>query len=197
MPLYEVQHIIPLLPSQCDDLAEAITRIHSTKFSTPRLFVNVKYTDVSEVRMYVAGKQRKGNHIIANVRAGPSRTQADWDDLCGQITKAWDEIVGVGLPKVRRAAADQDTSLRSVILLGGLLGGLEVGFSIPPAGGDVQWMRENWEAFNKRAEEGDEDFADMVREVKERRLLEKGSNGFDVKAEQRRLDELLGWGDYA
>lgn len=147
--------------------------------------------------MYVAGKQRKGNHIIANVRAGPSRTQADWDDLCGQITKAWDEIVGVGLPKVRRAAADQDTSLRSVILLGGLLGGLEVGFSIPPAGGDVQWMRENWEAFNKRAEEGDEDFADMVREVKERGLLEKGSNGFDVKAEQRRLDELLGWGDYA
>ncbi|KAK4544440.1 hypothetical protein LTR36_004331 [Oleoguttula mirabilis] len=197
MPLYEIQHHISLTSSQKDDLAIAITRIHSTKFLTPKMFVNVTYTDVSETRTYIGGKQRTGNHIKANVRSGPSRTQEDWNDLSRQIAAAWDDIVGKGLPKVRRAAPDPDTSLRSVILLGGLVGGLEAGFILPPAGGDVAWLQDNWEAFNRKADAGDEEFQEMVQEVKERGLLEGRSEKDDMKAAQKSMEEMLGWGDSA
>ncbi|KAH9834318.1 putative oxalocrotonate tautomerase enzyme [Teratosphaeria destructans] len=196
MPLYEVQHTIPLTASQQDDLAVAITDIHSTKFTTPKMFVNVSYHDISKTVSYIGGKRRTGNHIRAHVRVGPSRTQEDWDDLSLQVTKAWDRIIGVGLPKVKRAALDPDTSLRSFIILGGLVGGVEAGFVLPPAGGDVKWLKENWDAFNKKAEEGDEDFVEMVREVKERGLMD-GANGFDIQSAQKRLDEELGWGESA
>ncbi|KAF2764905.1 hypothetical protein EJ03DRAFT_331436 [Teratosphaeria nubilosa] len=197
MPLYEVQHSMPLTASQQDDLAVAITDIHSTKFTTPKMFVNVSYHDISKTVSYIGGKRRTGqNHVRAHVRVGPSRTQEHWDDLSLQVTKAWDRIIGVGLPKVKRAAPDPDTSLRSFIILGGLVGGVEAGFVLPPAGGDVKWLKENWDAFNKKAEEGDEDFVEMVREVKKRGLME-GANGFDIENAQKRLDEELGWGESA
>ena len=38
-----------------------------------------------------------------------------------------------------RSAPDEDHTLRSCILLGGLIGGYEAGFMIPPAGDDVKW----------------------------------------------------------
>ena len=41
MPLYTVQHACPLSLSQKDELALALTHIHSTKFTTPKNFVNV------------------------------------------------------------------------------------------------------------------------------------------------------------
>jgi len=57
MPAYEIEHICKLTDDQKDQLAEAITKIHSKQFSTPRLFVNVRITDISNQRTYVAGKQ--------------------------------------------------------------------------------------------------------------------------------------------
>lgn len=57
MPAYEVEHVCKLSDDQKDQLAEAITKIHSQQFSTPRLFVNVRITDISDQRTYVAGKQ--------------------------------------------------------------------------------------------------------------------------------------------
>lgn len=54
--MYEIEHIAPLTQTQKDALALAITEIHSTKFTTPRLFVNVKITDASKQETYVAGK---------------------------------------------------------------------------------------------------------------------------------------------
>lgn len=194
MPLYNVEHAIQMTVSQKDELAEAITRIHSEKFTTAKMFVNVVFTDVSEACTYIGGKRVTANHIKANVRSGRSRTQEDWNELCLQIEKAWKEIVGKGLPKTKRSAPDPDTSLRSVIILGGMIGGLEAGFILPPAGGDVQWLHENWAAFNKKAEEGDEEFKDMVAEVKERGLMEANGNGVSA---QQKLEEALGWGDSA
>lgn len=55
--MYEIEHIAPLTQTQKDALALAITEIHSNKFTTPRLFVNVKITDASEQETYVAGKR--------------------------------------------------------------------------------------------------------------------------------------------
>ncbi|KAK5730781.1 hypothetical protein LTR15_000719 [Elasticomyces elasticus] len=174
-----------------DELANAITIIHSTKFSTPKLFVNVEFQDTSDASTYVGGKQKAANHLFAHVRSGPSRRREDWEDLTSQLQAAWDKTVGAGLPKVRRSDPDQDTSLRSVVLMGDLMFMKELGFIVPQAGGDVQWLQENWEEFNKRADAGNEDFKGMVEEVKERRLNESGPS------KQQQLEEALGWGDSA
>ncbi|TKA75976.1 hypothetical protein B0A55_03259 [Friedmanniomyces simplex] len=192
MPFYEFKHHIPLTVSQKDELAAAITTIHSTKFSTPKLFVNVDFHDVSQASTYVGGQRRTANHLFAHVRNGPSRRREDWVDLTSQIQQAWDKIVGPGLPKVRRADPDVDTSLRSIVLLGSMIHMTELGFTVPAAGGDVQWLQDNWEEFNRRAEGGDEDFKFMVKEVKERKLMET-----DGVSAQQKLEEALGWGDSA
>ena len=153
--------------------------------------MNVKFTDVSDKTTYIGGKRKTANHIVANVRSGASRSQKEWDDLCLQIQSAWNEIVP--LPKVKRSDPDRDTSLRSVIILGGMTAGLEAGFVLPPAGGDVQWMQDHWDEFQAKAQAGDEEFQDMVAEVKERNLLANG----DGKTASQKLEEALGWGDSA
>lgn len=54
--MYEIEHIAPLTQIQKDALARSITDIHSNKFTTPRLFVNVKITDATHQQTYVAGR---------------------------------------------------------------------------------------------------------------------------------------------
>lgn len=56
MPLFEVEHTIHLSPLQLDKLAEGITRIHTLAFTTPSLFVNVRFTNVAQQVTYVGGK---------------------------------------------------------------------------------------------------------------------------------------------
>ncbi|GAB7350764.1 hypothetical protein MBLNU459_g1308t1 [Dothideomycetes sp. NU459] len=189
MPAYEVEHIFPLTERQKDELAEAITKIHSSHFSTPKIFVNVRFTNVEGHSTYVAGKrneiqlqspktngwgsvrppQRKANRIFAYVRHGPSRTQSDYDAVSVALTNAWDEIVP--LPQVKRSLPAPDTELRLVMFYGAIVAGTEAGFSIPPAGGDKQWLKDNLEAFKQKADGGDEDFQDMVKEITERGLV--------------------------
>jgi len=53
-------------------------------------------------------------------------------------------------------------------VLGAIVAGNEAGFSIPPAGGDKDWIKENLEKFQKKADDGDEDFKEMIAEIKER-----------------------------
>ncbi|GIZ44097.1 hypothetical protein CKM354_000730600 [Cercospora kikuchii] len=162
MPFYEVRHVDPLSQAQQDSLAEALTTIHSTKFTTPRLFVNVGFVDQSKVNTYVAGKPRKGNSIAANVRVGPSRTQKDWDQLCEEVVAAWQKIV-------------PDAELRGVFILGSMTAGWEAGFTMPSAGQDVQWLKDNWQAFEEKAKAGDEDFADMLIDIKQRGLQQQAN----------------------
>ncbi|THV80091.1 hypothetical protein D6D27_08842 [Aureobasidium pullulans] len=151
MPAYEVEHVCPLTDDQKDRLASAITKIHSQQFSAPKLFVNVRITDISGQRTYVAGKQYKSNRIFAYVRHGPSRTQSDYDVVSKALTQAWEEIV-------------PGTELRLVMFYGAIVAGMEAGFSIPQAGDDKQWIEENMEAFKKKAEEGDEHFRELAEE---------------------------------
>ncbi|THX13731.1 hypothetical protein D6D13_03639 [Aureobasidium pullulans] len=151
MPAYEVEHVCPLTDDQKDRLASAITKIHSQQFSAPKLFVNVRITDISGQRTYVAGKQYKSNRIFAYVRHGPSRTQSDYDAVSKALTQAWEEIV-------------PGTELRLVMFYGAIVAGMEAGFSIPQAGDDKQWIEENMEAFKRKAEEGDEHFRELVEE---------------------------------
>lgn len=116
MPNYEVEHICPLTVGQQDELAEAITIIHSEHFSTPKLFVNVRFTNISDHPTYVAGKRRNANRIFAYVRHGPSRTQEDYDAVSEAINKAWASITP--LPKFKRSAPDPDTELRLIMFHG-------------------------------------------------------------------------------
>ena len=57
MPLYEIEHISPLSRSQKDALAASITQIHSHLFTTPSLFVNVRFTNISNQDVYIGGKK--------------------------------------------------------------------------------------------------------------------------------------------
>ena len=56
MPLYEVEYVISLSTDQKTHFAKSITEIHSQLFTTPSLFVNVRFTDVSHHDIYVGGK---------------------------------------------------------------------------------------------------------------------------------------------
>lgn len=56
MPLYIISHKDPISPTQRDGLAAAVTKIHTTVFTTPSLFVNVKFEDASDASYYVGGK---------------------------------------------------------------------------------------------------------------------------------------------
>ncbi|KAI7268313.1 hypothetical protein KC345_g7690, partial [Hortaea werneckii] len=170
----------------------------------PNPQVNVHFLDTSSspLRTYIGGKPRQGNHIRALVRNGPSRTSEDWNDLTSQIHSAWSSIIGPGLPKLRRSdTADPDTSLRSIIICGEILGGMEAGFFLPEAGGDMGWIERNWGAFRERAGRGEEEFRDLVAEVEERGML--GQEGKEereereMRREQARLEEMMGWGEHA
>ncbi|KAF2208957.1 hypothetical protein CERZMDRAFT_100946 [Cercospora zeae-maydis SCOH1-5] len=167
MPLYEIRHTTPLSPSQHDALAQGLTTLHSTRFTTPKLFVNVLFTPFANVPYYAGGDAKQSNHIIANVRTGPSRSQEDWDALSRDVVKLWEDVVGRAEPGEGGAGKE----LHSLFILGGMVGGYEAGFLIPAAGGDQKWLEENWTAFEEKAKRGDRDFEKLIQEVKERGLL--------------------------
>jgi hypothetical protein len=197
MPFYEINHCCPLSISQQDELALAITNIHANKFQALKNFVNVGFKDVSSAPRYIAGKRQSSNFIFANVRTGPSRTQADWEELIRDVEKAWYDICGTPLPQMK-GRPEPDTKLRGVMVLGGLVTGLEAGFVLPPAGKDAEWVKSNWAEFERRANEGDEEFIDMLKDAKERRLLESLETEAERdKRAQQQLEEMLGWGDAA
>lgn len=170
MPTYEVHHSIQLTQSQLDTLGDKITTLHATKFSTPRMFVNIHFinrtAEESSRKIYKGGKQATGNDIIANVRAGGSRSREDYVEHCREVEAAWNEVVGV-----EESKRGKEGYLRSVIVRGVILTGIEAGFARPLPGQDVQWLRENWESFNQLADGGDEEYKECVREVRERGLI--------------------------
>jgi phenylpyruvate tautomerase PptA (4-oxalocrotonate tautomerase family) len=57
MPMYNVEHTIPLTEQQKNKLAEAITKIHTEKFTVPRFFVNINIRDISSEWTYGAGNR--------------------------------------------------------------------------------------------------------------------------------------------
>ncbi|KAF9878910.1 hypothetical protein CkaCkLH20_03810 [Colletotrichum karsti] len=163
MPLYEVAHATPLSQPQQDALAEAITTIHSSKFTVPKMFINVIFVDSSKTPTYVGGKRRQSNRIVGRVRRGSSRTQEDFNSLCREIRAAWARVVhpdvaGGQLPP-------QELELRAVFITGELIAGMKASFSVPLAGDELAWAQENYSDFKERADAGDEDFVDLIAEL--------------------------------
>lgn len=102
------------------------------------------------------------NSLTAHVRTGPSRTQSDYDALTSSLQGAWDSIIKPHY---------HSQQLGRILIVGSILAGRESGFTMPPAGQDEGWLRENWAEFERRAEKGDEDFVGLIEEVKWRGLL--------------------------
>lgn len=183
MPLYLITLAHPhlLTPSQRRSLAESLTRIHTTLFSTPSLFVNVRFTNAAggpsaaigkletapadDATSFAGGKESRTNIIAAHVRHGPSRPREKYDELCRLVKDAWDQVVVD--PQGKTEA--EENRLHTIFVLGDIVAGWERGFSIPGAGEDAEWLRGNMGEFERRAEGGDKVMGELVQEIKARR----------------------------
>src|SRR5271170_1542331 len=67
MPLYEIEHVCSITPDQQQSIANAIVKIHSEMFTTPSLFVNVRFKDTNALPLFVAG-QRVSNTATTKTR---------------------------------------------------------------------------------------------------------------------------------
>jgi len=160
MPLYLISHVTPLSTSQQDTLASPITKLHTELFTTPSLFVNVRFSNALQHVGFVGGKRAATNSISAHVRHGPMRTAELYDKLMVGIADAWARTVV------------QDPDIR-IFVMGDIVAGYEHGFSLPPAGGDKEWMRKNFAAFKEKAKAGNVEMEELVYEINARRLLDE------------------------
>ncbi|KAK1145395.1 hypothetical protein N8T08_004270 [Aspergillus melleus] len=172
MPLYTIEHSTPLSKPQRDALAQSITYIHTRKFTTPSLFVNVQFVDSTHRCNYIAGKERPINRILAHVRSGGNRTTPDFEDLARKIESAWNDIVNAGCVGQLDKGEKKERELNRVFILGAITAGLECGILLPRAGGDTAWLKDNMAIFEERAREGDEDFIELLEEIRSREDLQ-------------------------
>lgn len=147
MPLYNVEHSFPLDVQHKADLAERLTRLHANTFTTPSVFVQVKFyqQDASTHNHYVGGQPAEDatNRIIGFVRSSPGRSLEDFNKLAKKIEDAWYIVLGEKADgddeeeskdkknkKEESATQKAAKELLSVVFIGGL-SGREKGFVIP------------------------------------------------------------------
>ncbi len=68
--------------------------------------------------------QNSVNRILAHVRPGGGRSTAMFNQVCEEVTTAWNRIVEPG-PSGER-------ELRAIFILGTIIAGSEAGFILPP-----------------------------------------------------------------
>lgn len=121
MPLYDIEYVCPLTLTQQEDLAIALTDLHSTRFNTPRCFLNVRYTDASNQVVFRGGVRRKYNRVIMRTRAGENRSREMYIEHCRDVVAEWERIVG----------KEGEEGLRTVWVMGALTTALEAGIARP------------------------------------------------------------------
>lgn len=178
MPLYMVSHATPLTPAQLDELAQAITELHTTIFTTPSLFVNVRFAPTSDYVGYVGGRRSRPNSITAHVRHGPARAKEMYNELVIRIAGVWSSIVSPCAFSYLASSFGSDMQGKvkesndvRIFIMGDIVAGYEHGFTIPDAGCDIEWMRANLSGFEEKARAGNEEMAMLVEEIKSRSLL--------------------------
>ncbi|KAJ6522200.1 hypothetical protein DFH09DRAFT_1097282 [Mycena vulgaris] len=151
MPQYEVCHSYPLTEAQRADLAQRITAIHTTMFTVPAAFVNVRFTNCATTEHYMGDKKRTGtmNLVFAT--------------LCRQLEAAW--TASVGEPAIQGGA---HAHFSAAFVLATVTAAYEQGWMVPEAGQDVEWMHENLPKFQALADDGNELFRDMIAELRTR-----------------------------
>ncbi|KAL7810803.1 hypothetical protein V8C26DRAFT_409394 [Trichoderma gracile] len=162
MPLYDVEYVTPLTLGQQKQLAIAFTNEHSQQFNTPRFFINVRYTDVSNQVVFRGGFRRSYNRVIIRTRAGGNRTNEVYLDHCKQIVTHWERIVG----------CEGEEGLRTVWVMGALTTALEAGIGRPKTGEEDEWIQDNMPHFQALAAAGDEDFVELLQEIEKKQERE-------------------------
>jgi phenylpyruvate tautomerase PptA (4-oxalocrotonate tautomerase family) len=131
MPLYEVNIVTALTQAQKQAFAQCITKIHTRYFTTPSIFVNVRFNfnkiADEQLNYFVAGKPHASNSILATVRTGGGRTGDTFETAAKEIAQAWDEVVNDG----KKDNLPIEKQLRAVFLVGDVLVALEAGFVVP------------------------------------------------------------------
>ncbi|KAK7720031.1 hypothetical protein SLS64_002212 [Diaporthe eres] len=67
----------PIGSSERDELASAITKVHTNLFTTPSLFVNVRFEDASSVHHYVGGK-RVSQPSVPSILTSQAQISRQW-----------------------------------------------------------------------------------------------------------------------
>ncbi|KAM3453973.1 hypothetical protein MY4038_004681 [Beauveria bassiana] len=178
MPYYEVNHSLPLTDAQRQSLAQAITKIHATTFNTPTMFVNVRFVkeDLAQGNLFIAGvrETRTSNIIISYVRTSAARTKADFDQVAKELEDAWYDVVGKGAKTSEHPylVEDPETRLHAIGMLP-IVTAREAGFTIPVAGEEAEWIREQLPVFKQLAGHGEASFVSLLSELQSKAGAEK------------------------
>lgn len=121
MPLYDIEHVIPLTDKQQLDLANALTKAHTDRFHTPTYFINVRFTDVSDMKVFRSGRLVKYNRAILRTRQSENRTSDILNQHCKAVIECWEKTIGTG----------PQNGIHAVWILGALSAGMEAGFPRP------------------------------------------------------------------
>jgi phenylpyruvate tautomerase PptA (4-oxalocrotonate tautomerase family) len=131
MPLY--QCLVPagsLNSANRADLAEAITKVHTSITGAPRGFVNVVFTEYAPSTYFTAGKPQNVSVISGNVRAG--RDRASRANLLTQLSEAWISVTGQDPRSLLLALNEVDpTSI------------MEAGLIMPAVGEEKAWVEKH------------------------------------------------------
>lgn len=192
MPYYVIAHADPLTLEQRDALAATITKIHTGLFTTPSIFVNVKFEDNSAASYYVGGRKvcrpvYNFNRPVPAWTSSGSISHLQLPSIAYKI-QAHKNIIHANVrigPSRPRSAYDElcrrlraaweellssSTPLHAIFVHGSLVAGEEQGFLRPEAGKDAEWVRVNMPEFERRAAAGDEDMKLLVEECNARGL---------------------------
>ena len=122
----------------------------------------------------MAGKPRttNTNRIVGIVRTSLARSKSDFDTLGEKIEDAWYRALeptssgaeGAALAEAKRLLLVTFTPLIAI---------REGGMTIPDAGKEGEWFKEKLPYIRERASKGNEDFAEMVKELDEREDLKQ------------------------
>ncbi|KAI1258482.1 hypothetical protein F5Y18DRAFT_444529 [Xylariaceae sp. FL1019] len=163
MPHYQILHSYMLSRHQKEFLAEEITCLHFSKFTTPKSFIRVSFvaTAAASGDFFVAGKTltEAGNYIIANIRPSTNRRSLDLDSISKDIENVWYRaIVDQDNGSHYEAAALQITFMPIIYLRG-------QGLQIPEGGQGAAWKNGPLPPIGKIAESGDEHIETMFQNI--------------------------------
>ncbi|KAK5211858.1 hypothetical protein LTR67_008619 [Exophiala xenobiotica] len=108
------------------------------------------------------------------VRTSPSRTKAVFDDLAARIEKAWYDAVGGPSTDADSDSASEDKASKKMhfITFYPMIAARENGVTIPDAGNESSWLKDNMPYFKSQAyDHGDSNFKQMIEEIDQREDL--------------------------
>jgi phenylpyruvate tautomerase PptA (4-oxalocrotonate tautomerase family) len=129
MPLY--QCLVPAGSLDVDTraaLAEAITTVHSSVISVPRIFVNVVFIEYEPTAYFTGGRPNVASSISATIRAGFDDTVRS--ELLTRLAESWSSITGQDKRRITVSLDEVDASSR-----------LEGGMILPSFSDEAIWAR--------------------------------------------------------